>query len=166
MKHTNNYIATDGYILFYCGVFSQWYPANFVLDGIEFMNAEMYMMWAKNRLFKGPLEDDILNAKHPAECKALGRKIPNFDADLWNSLAKTFVYMGNMAKFTSNPGLLKILMEEPGEFVECSPSDRIWGIGMGIEDPRCTRPEEWQGTNWLGQVLTEVRDDLGLIYYT
>ena len=157
-------IRTDEYIFFYGGVFSQWYPSKFFLDGIWFDNAEQYMMWCKNRLFRGPYEADILIADNPSVCKSIGRKIPNFDKDLWDSLAKTFVYTGNMAKFTQNLDLLKIMMEQPGEFVECSPVDKIWGIGLPLGDKRCFDKTQWNGQNWLGKVLTDVRDSLAPIY--
>jgi len=166
VKKTSNYKTDGNLILFYKGVFSQWFPSNFVIDGIQFKNAEMYMMWSKNRFFNGPFEQEILNASHPSECKSIGRKIPNFDPVIWNNLAKTFVYAGNMAKFSQNRDLLQVLFEVPGEFVECSPTDKIWGIGLDIEDDRVFDKMQWQGTNWLGEVITDVRDSLGELYYT
>lgn len=44
--------------------------------------------------------------------------------------------------------------------MEASPYDTIWGIGLSEVDPRRMYPEEWLGTNWLGEVLTKLRDDL------
>lgn len=149
----------NDYCLFYGSFLSQWYPSIFVIDGITFENAEMYMMWAKNAVFNGGLEKDILEAKHPAECKKLGRMIKNFDPVIWNNVAKQFVYAGNMAKFSQNPGLFNQLMQiKCKKFVECSPTDRVWGIGLGLEDEGCSDPTKWQGTNWLGEVITDVRN--------
>jgi ribA/ribD-fused uncharacterized protein len=128
----------------------------------------MYMMWSKCVFFNGSyqLERDILNANCPAECKSLGRRIPNFDKERWDKVAKNFVYAGNMAKYTQNKYLLELLMEVPGEFVECSPTDKIWGIGLRVEDERAFDKTQWQGTNWLGKVLTDVRDSLDNLYYS
>lgn len=158
----------NGLCLFYESFLSQWHPAKFVIDGIEFKNAEMYMMWAKNAIFDGRLEKEILLAKHPADCKRLGRKIANFNPDIWNKVAKQFVYTGNMAKFTQNKDLCVALMQirNCDKFVECSPTDTIWGIGLDIKDPRCVDESQWQGTNWLGEVITDVRNSLSDIYYS
>ena len=67
-------------------------------------------------------------------------------------------------------------MEETGEreFVECSPRDRRfhcqyfefhflkrivfrWGIGLGMNNPKCSNKSKWRGTNWLGECLTNTR---------
>ena len=42
--------------------------------------------------------------------------------------------------------------------VEACPFDKIWGIGMGADDPKCENPTLWNGTNFLGFCLMEVRD--------
>lgn len=157
----------NGLCLFYTSFLSQWYPAKFDINGIEFKNAEMYMMWAKNATFNGGLEQEILSAKHPGDCKRLGRQIQNFNPDVWNKVAKQFVYTGNMAKFLQNKDLCNALMQLTcDKFVECSPTDKIWGIGLDIKDPRCVDPTQWQGTNWLGEVITDVRNSLSDIYYS
>jgi ribA/ribD-fused uncharacterized protein len=44
--------------------------------------------------------------------------------------------------------------------VEASPVDRIWGIGLAEDDPRAKDKSQWQGTNWLGYALTQVRNEL------
>ena len=44
--------------------------------------------------------------------------------------------------------------------VEASPTDRIWGIGLTAEDKRAQSRATWRGQNWLGEVLTALRDDL------
>ena len=44
--------------------------------------------------------------------------------------------------------------------VEASPEDRLWGIGLRKTDRRAMRRETWRGKNWLGEILTEVREEL------
>ncbi len=42
--------------------------------------------------------------------------------------------------------------------VEASPYDRIWGIGLGAEDPKAKHPSTWQGENLLGFALMDARE--------
>lgn len=103
----------------------------------------------------------ILETQNPKEQKALGRKVKNFTPDEWNTVARTIVYYGNLAKFSQNPELLQQLLDTGDTLlVEASPYDTIWGIGLNEEDARNTPPENWKGTNWLGEVLVRVRQKL------
>ena len=64
-------------------------------------------------------------------------------------------------QFSQNPDLKKVLFDTVGHtIVEASPVDKIWGIGLAQDDPRASDRNKWRGTNWLGQALTEVRDEL------
>lgn len=44
--------------------------------------------------------------------------------------------------------------------VEASPYDTLWGVGLVANDPRIGDEKNWRGENWLGQVLTRMREDL------
>jgi ribA/ribD-fused uncharacterized protein len=44
--------------------------------------------------------------------------------------------------------------------VEASPYDKIWGIGRGEDDPKALSRDTWDGLNWLGEVCTQLREDL------
>lgn len=46
-----NSMITDKYVFFWNGPFSQWYPANFTIDDVEYNCAEQYMMAQKALLF-------------------------------------------------------------------------------------------------------------------
>jgi hypothetical protein len=142
--------------------FSQWHPAEFVVEGKRFVCAEQYMMHGKAVLF-GDLEvaRRILASASPKTQKALGRKVRGFDERLWRRERERIVYEGNHAKFTQNEALLKALLATAGtELVEASPTDRIWGVGLSEEDPRILNPALWRGENLLGKVLTRLREDL------
>lgn len=142
--------------------FSQWYPCRFTIDGITFNCAEQYMMYAKAMLFNdAAIAEKILEATEPRDQKALGRKVKNFDPQVWEKEAKGIVYRANHAKFTQNPSLLEELLATAGTtLVEASPTDTIWGIGMTEDDPNALDRSKWKGTNWLGEVLTQLREDV------
>lgn len=153
----------DKFTFFWNGPFSQWYRSLFTIDGITYNCAEQYMMHQK-ALMMGDTESakEIMNAGYdPRTHKALGRKVRPFDAKLWNEKCKEVVYKGSYAKFTQNRDLWEELKATAGTtLVEASPYDKIWGIGLYEDDPRAKKRETWLGTNWLGEVLTQVRIDL------
>lgn len=142
--------------------FSNWHHAEFIIDGVKFKNTEAHMMWKKAMLFGDTdTAEDILKAKHPRDCKAFGRKVKGFDKKIWEDNCKQFVYDGNYAKFTQNPSMLKILMATgKTKLVEAAPNDNIWGIGLDEDAAKKTPESEWPGKNYLGEILTELRDNL------
>jgi len=148
------------FTLFYEGPLSQWHPAPFTLEGHAFTTAEHYMMWSKARLFDEAACEEIRTAAHPGDAKRLGRQVRNFDERVWSAVARQVVFVGSVAKFSQNPDLRGVLLRTEGLLVEASPTDLVWGIGLAIDDPRAADPARWLGSNWLGTVLTEVREAL------
>jgi len=148
--------------MFWGGPFSQWYPSLFKVEGIEYNCTEQYMMAKKAGLFgdeKAQLA--IMESKIPREQKRIGRTVEGFVAERRNAVAKDIVFRGNVAKFTQNPECFAYMMNTgTQEIVEASPEDTIWGIGLSAEDPDAHDKTKWKGTNWLGEVLTSVREIL------
>lgn len=142
--------------------FSQWHRAGFTVDGVHFKTAEHYMMYKKAMLFGDALKaEEILKIEHPKDVKQKGREISGFIKEEWEANCKRFVYEGNYAKFTQNKAILPVLMGTGDtELVEASPFDNIWGIGLKEEDAKKLPKEQWKGTNWLGEILTELRENL------
>ncbi|MNH98781.1 Swarming motility protein YbiA [compost metagenome] len=142
--------------------FSQWYPCYFIVDEHTFNCAEQYMMYAKALLFRDEeTAMQILRARTPREQKELGRKVSGFNDTGWNKHCRDIVYQGNREKFLQNEELLQLLLDTKGTtLVEASPTDRIWGVGLSEDDPRIRSRSSWRGSNWLGEVLTKLRDDL------
>ena len=161
---------SEQFTFFYNGPFSQWYPSPFEIDGRLFINAEQFMMYNKAILFKDEdIAYKIMKSTNPKEQKALGRKVKNFNIETWSaepfgpklSMAWSIVRKGSLNKFSQNPDLLKVLANTVGTtLVEASPYDKIWGIGLSeLNSSRLSR-DNWLGTNWLGEILTNVRLDL------
>lgn len=38
--------------------------------------------------------------------------------------------------------------------------DKIWGIGLAAQNPKALNKGTWRGKNWLGYILTNIRNDL------
>ncbi|MCZ7652961.1 MAG: NADAR family protein [Thermoanaerobaculia bacterium] len=138
---------------------SQWWPAPFAVDGVAYPTAEHFMMASKARLFDdADAYDQILANPDPAHAKAVGRLIRGFDEHKWRPARYGFVVEGNLAKFRQNSevrGFLLSIREDI--FVEASPTDTVWGIGLRESDPAALDPEKWRGLNLLGFALVEVR---------
>ncbi len=152
----------ERFTFFWNGPFSQWHKSRFELDGRVYNTAEQYMMSEKARLFGDEeARERIMATSDPRKQKAIGREIKGFDTALWQAQARDIVYRGNRAKFTADPALLDTLLATEGTtIVEASPLDTIWGIGLAEDDPAALDRATWRGTNWLGEVLTRLRDDL------
>ena len=141
------------------GCFSQWWPSPFELEGVQYASAEHYMMAEKARLFGDEASRlAILQAATPAAAKKLGAQASGFVEEIWCQHRFDIVVRGNLARFTQNAEIGEFLRNTGGRVLaEASPVDRIWGIGLAEDDPRCQHPDQWQGLNLLGFALMEVR---------
>ena len=64
-------------------------------------------------------------------------------------------------QFSQNADLRDALMATGTTvLVEAAPRDRIWGIGLGANNPKALNKNNWRGRNWLGYILTDVREEL------
>jgi len=148
------------YTFFWNGIFSNFHTTPFTYKGHKFNNSEQAFMWEKAIFFgDDEIAEEILNEPVAHQVKALGRKVKGYDDSQWSSVRFEAMYNVCYAKFSQNEKLKTELLN--GEnFVEASPYDKIWGIGMiegqeGIEDPK-----NWKGQNLLGQVLNKVKINL------
>lgn len=92
------------------GFLSQWFDAPFTApsgvpdtEPMTFKTTEQYMMYHKAILFKdADIAHQIMLAKLPKEHKALGRKVKNFNGDIWEAHREKIVEQGNWNKFCSS----------------------------------------------------------------
>jgi ribA/ribD-fused uncharacterized protein len=152
--------SKDGTITNSC--FSQWWIADFKVDGIIYKTAEHWMMAKKAELFGDKeIYEKIINSKSPGEAKDLGRRIARFNQENWEASRFEIVVEGNYHKFTQHPELKDFLLKTQDRIlVEASPVDNIWGVGLAKDNARIENPEKWNGLNLLGFALMEVRDEL------
>lgn len=144
------------------GCLSQWWPAEFTVDGARYPTAEHWMMAEKARLFRdSAAEERVLAASTPGEAKKVGRGVRGFDEAAWREHRFDIVARGSVHKFDQHPDLRSYLLASAGRvLVEASPRDRVWGIGMGAGNEHAGNPAQWRGTNLLGFALMRARADL------
>lgn len=153
--------SNDQFVFFWNGIYSNWYPCVLNIKGITYNCVEQYMMAQKALSFDDmQAYNDIMATPDPAKQKAIGRKVQGFDPDAWNAISKDVVYEACWEKFQDPKLKAELLATGTKEIVEASPYDKIWGIGLGEEDPLIWDKTKWQGLNWLGVVIMEVRKNL------
>ena len=153
---------TDKHVFFWNGIYSQWHKAPMTIDGIEYNSCEQYMMHQKALLFDDEeIAELIMQEENPKEQKKFGRMIKGFDKALWDKNCLAIVFEGNLAKFSQNPELKAEMLSTGNKiFVEASPLDHIWGIGLDEDAEGIDDPSYWLGLNLLGQALTLVKNQL------
>ena len=163
--------------------FSNWHPSIFTVKEITFGSNEQFMMYCKAKLFNdeaiaeqvhafstsglmgkyiaGKVSRDEILKHRMAEwsgeqkrIKALGKKVKNFVEATWSEKCVPYVSRGAYEKFSQDPELHALILTKEGkQFVEASPYDRIWGVGLSANDPNIHDPSKWKGQNLLGKCL-------------
>lgn len=158
--------TTDKYAFF----FREW-PSNFRKTRFswtefgetrEFLCTEQAFMWAKAKYFgdEHAAADILENGDDPMYCKMRGREVAGYDDARWEAVRYGYMLKPNFERFSQDKELNALLTDpkyDGLEFVEASPYDRIWGIGLAQDDPAIDDKINWKGRNLLGQVITEVR---------
>ena len=140
--------------------FSNWYACPFVHNGIEYNCSEQYMMYKKAILFGDhEVAEMIMEQSSPRKQKFLGRQVRGYVDEIWMDNCQDIMVPGLVSKFIQDTYSLNCILETGDSIiVEASPYDKIWGIGMTKNDPRATDPTQWEGKNFLGNVLMRARD--------
>lgn len=116
----------------------------------------------------------ILTTSNPKTMKDYGREVPNFNPGKWDNANMAIVtavclaraeadpdvadiYKANASSTTSDPTSLNSNASDPlkRHFVEGSPGDRIWGVGLAHYDNHIDDPNNWRGENRLGRCHDE-----------
>lgn len=151
--------SRNGYFLFWGTWPSNWTRSPFAIEGKTYTCVEQYMMAEKARLFMDPHTwAKIMATPEPDDQKRYGREVKNYDDATWAAARYAVVLKGTLEKYRQNPALKALLLDTGNDiFVEASPDDRIWGIGMRAAHPDATDETKWRGLNLLGKAITEAR---------
>jgi ribA/ribD-fused uncharacterized protein len=144
------------------GFLSNFYHTEFSEDGKTYCCSEQYFMKKKQELFDPinlGLSNRIMMSTKPSDIKWYGRQVKNFSEKIWNEHKFRIMRQAVFLKFSQNPDLKKLLLQtENNNLAEASPTDRVWGIGLSVED--ANNGAVWRGENLLGKALVSVREEL------
>ena len=94
----------------------------------------------------------------PRTHKRLGRKVTNFNQDVWSNACGQIALIANYEKFAQNALMHRHLLDTGDRMLaEASPFDTIWGTGFDASHSSAAIPAQWRGDNLLGSTLMEVR---------
>ena len=163
--------CTDEFVYFYQNTpLSNWWASNprIPYDGHDFASSEALYMYLKARgLGDDKVANEILalddNAKLTdrqrfAKAKSLGKKC-KFNKYVFFANREQWMYTALSAKFEVDEEFRSVLMSEEYRgltFVEASPRDVNWGIGLSVS--AAYEGKAWKGKNLLGKLLTQLRD--------
>ena len=129
------------------GYLSNWNSCSFQYGRYTYSSAEQFMMAQKAALFHDyGVFFKILDTHDQSTIKKLGKQVSNYDDAVWSRLRGPMMRRGLRAKFQQNPDLMEKLLST-GNIVlaECAPRDKIWGIGLAVDDARIQDPQQWKG---------------------
>ena len=108
---------------------SNFYPATFTHDGVQYISSEQFIQDNKAKYFEDhEAYNQIMGCSTSLECKLASRQIRNVDIDKWDMVAGDLCQPGIQSKFLQNPPIMDTLLWKTGHktIVECT-SDRLWG---------------------------------------
>lgn len=157
---------TDKFVFFWKSYLGNWSKApkglRTVINGRDIIvpTSEHLFMLFKAEYFKDYENfENILNTDDPKEAKDYGRQVKNFNQEAWDNVCFDMMYKALKIRFEQDQKFANKLMSEEysgKEFVEASPYDRIWGIGMAESNPYIEDKTKWRGKNYLGQCLNKL----------
>lgn len=128
---------------------------------LKFYTSEQYFMYLKACYFKDEDTAELIASESdPKKAKDLGRKVRGFDEAKWEEVREHAMFSAVWHRAHVDPEFVEKLLNPDWrnlEFVEASPKDRIWGIGLKEDDPLAWDKSNWKGLNLLGKCLCELR---------
>lgn len=163
---------TDKYVFFYKDWLSNYQRTKFKYKvggkEYEFTSTEQAFMFIKARTFGDKyIADKILATNNPNEARKLGRLVLNYNDKVWDELRWQVFYNLNLCKYMQDEKLRDTLLDPKFDgktFVEASPIDTIWGVGLDENNTLIDDEKNWRGTNYLGDIITKIRNKLKETY--
>ena len=164
--------CTDKYVYFFQDTpLSNWWASNphIPYDGHEFGSSEALFMYLKAKGMGDDkaaskilaLDDNttLTDKQRFAKAQMFGKKC-KYNEEVFFANREKWMYTALSAKYEVDEEFRSVLMSDKYRgltFVEASPSDVNWGIGLSAT--KAYAGEKWNGLNLLGKLLTQLRDE-------
>lgn len=139
---------------------SNHFPCTVTVHAVKYNCNEQFIMRRKAEI-AGDEEAvaAIMRSNDPVRQKAIGNKLKDLDYEQWKLESPKVALQVVYSKFCENPKLANWLMATGNKtIVEASP-DRIWGVGMKLDNARILDPSAWgDSQNVMGKALMKVRE--------
>ena len=113
------------------------------ISDVKYPTVEHYFQVQKAKEFGDKeIEDKMMGTPSSKAVKALGKKVKNFQKEIWDEKRQEIMTRAVRAKFTQHPELQKQLLETGDrEIGDADARDSFWGIGTSentekSKDPR------------------------------
>jgi ribA/ribD-fused uncharacterized protein len=155
--------STDATVVFYSkhSLFSNFHAMNIRVEGVTYCCNEQYFQRCKALHF-GDYEtaQKIMDETDPHVILSLGKHVKGFRKDAWEKNAYRILKQANTMKYQQNPVARQTLLDTgTREIGEASP-DMLYGTGIRLTSPIANDISKWKGKNWMGKILSEIRDVL------
>ena len=127
----------------------------------EYTCVEQYVMEEKAYQFGDSASAErIRNETNPREMKNIGRKIKRYNHEEWQNMVEAVTYKALEAKFNDPraAGARDTLLETGQRRIGEANTDPYWGTGVDYRDPHALT--HWTGSNAMGNMLVEIRDEI------
>jgi ribA/ribD-fused uncharacterized protein len=135
------------------------YPVQ--INDVKYPSVEHYFQVQKAKEFGDTeMEQKMMETPSTKAIKALGKKVKNFQKEIWDAKKQEIMMRGVRAKFVQHPELQKQLLETGDrEIGDADARDAFWGIGTSENTEKSKDSSKWKGQNKLGKILMALRDD-------
>ena len=129
-------------------------------NGVKYTSVDQYLMYQKALIFNDEeAAKRIIAVNDPAVVRDFGRKVRNYDDEIWKGKRQLILNDAIQMKFSQNAGLQGMLVNTGDALLaECNPHEATYGIGVSIFTKGIDNKENWDGANLTGHTLMNYRD--------
>lgn len=129
-------------------------------NGVKYTSVDQYLMYQKALTFNDEeAAKRIIAVNDPAVVRDFGRKVRNYDDEIWKGKRQLILNDAIQMKFSQNADLQGMLVNTGDALLaECNPHEATYGIGVSIFTKGIDNKENWDGANLTGHTLMNYRD--------